>query len=79
MSAERGDLEARVRELAREATGEGAASDPLQGGGLDSVAMVRLLSGVEDTFGITLPPGEITAENFASVPALTALVQRLTG
>jgi acyl carrier protein len=41
--------------------------------------MVRLLAAVEDSFGITLPPAEITAENFATVPALSALVQRLTG
>jgi acyl carrier protein len=38
-----------------------------------------LLAAVEDSFGITLPPAEITAENFATVPALSALVQRLTG
>jgi acyl carrier protein len=72
-------VQARVLELAREATGDDNAPDPLQGGGLDSVAMVRLLAGVEDAFAITLPPSEITAENFASVATLTALVQRLTG
>ena len=72
------EVEARVRDLAREATGDATASDPLEAG-LDSVAMVRLLAGVEDAFGITLPPSEITAENFASVTTLTALVQRLTG
>lgn len=71
------ELSERVRAVAREATGNATAADPLQDGGLDSVAMVRLLAGVEEAFGLDLPPAEITAENFASVPALTALVQRL--
>ena len=71
------EVTARVLALAREATGNATGADPLQDGGLDSVAMVRLLAGVEDAFALTLPPGEITAENFASVSALSALVQRL--
>jgi acyl carrier protein len=72
------DLEGRVLAIAREATGRPASPDPLAEGGLDSVAMVRLLAGVEDGFATTLPPAEITPENFASLGALVALVRRLT-
>lgn len=64
--------------IAREATGRAASADPLADEGLDSVAMVRLLAAVEDGFATTLPPAEITPENFASLPALVALVRRLT-
>jgi methoxymalonate biosynthesis acyl carrier protein len=71
------DLDAQVLALVREATGNATAADPLADGGFDSVAMVRLLAGVEDAFALTVPPADITAENFASVPALSALVQRL--
>jgi acyl carrier protein len=71
------DVEARILAVAREATGNAGGADPLADGSLDSVAMVRLLAGVEDAFGITLPPADITPENFASLSALTALVHRL--
>jgi acyl carrier protein len=71
------DLEELLRAIAREATGNDGAPDPLAGGALDSVAMVRLLAGVEDGFALTVPPSEITPENFASLPALVALVRRL--
>jgi len=71
------DVEETVRAIAREATGNEGAADPLAEGGLDSVAMVRLLAGVEDGFALTVPPAEITPENFASLPALVALVRRL--
>lgn len=71
------DLEQTVRAIAREATGKDGAADPLADGGLDSVAMVRLLAAVEDGFALTVPPGEIVPENFASLPALVALIRRL--
>ena len=70
-------LEPRLRGLVAEATGNAAADgDPLRGG-LDSVAMVRLLAGLEESFGVTIPPSEIAPENFTSLEALAALVRRL--
>jgi acyl carrier protein len=46
--------------------------------GLESIGMVNLLAGLEERFGITVPPGEITEENFASIANLADLVLRLT-
>ncbi len=57
---------------------EGAgAQDPIATRGIDSVGMVRLLTGLEDRFGISIPPAEITPANFGSIEAITAMVQRL--
>ena len=44
---------------------------------LDSLSMVSLVAELEDTFDITIPSVEVTANNFNSVDAITKLVERL--
>ena len=44
---------------------------------LDSLSMVSLVAELEDTFDITIPAVEVTANNFNSVDAITKLVERL--
>lgn len=45
--------------------------------GLNSIDMVELMLAVEDRFDVTIPPGDITVENFRSVSAILRLVDRL--
>jgi acyl carrier protein len=45
--------------------------------GMSSVAMVHLMLAVEAEFGISIPQGDITPENFRSVTSVEALVERL--
>src|SRR3954471_23651127 len=49
-------------------------ADLLQGGYLDSVALVQLLMEVEERFGIKLPIEELEIEDFRSVRSLARLV-----
>ncbi|ABL69396.1 acyl carrier protein [Paracoccus denitrificans] len=46
-------------------------------GMLDSVAMVGLISFVEQHAGVRVQPGDVTLENFDSVDAILAYVQSL--
>jgi acyl carrier protein len=45
--------------------------------GMTSMAMVRLMLAVEAAFDISIPDGDLNPENFRSVRALEALVERL--
>ncbi len=45
--------------------------------GMTSIDMVELMLGVEAEFDLSIPPGEITMKNFASIAAIAALVARL--
>ncbi|MCB1487054.1 MAG: acyl carrier protein [Bauldia sp.] len=45
--------------------------------GLTSVDMVNLMLAVEAEFDITIPPFDITPENFRSIETIHALVTRL--
>ena len=44
---------------------------------LDSLSMVSLIADLEDTFDIGIPAVEVVVENFNSVEAIAALVERL--
>ncbi|GLK64305.1 acyl carrier protein [Paracoccus kondratievae] len=44
---------------------------------LDSVAMVGLISFVEQQAGVRVQPGDVTLENFDTVDAILAYVQSL--
>lgn len=44
---------------------------------LDSFDIVTLVAEIDDAFGVEIPAGEMTPENFNSAQALFALVQRL--
>ncbi len=72
----RAQVVAAVREtLPDQATAEGA--DPLAECDLDSVAIIQLLAALEDRFHLPIPPEEIRPENFASVDALSRMIERL--
>ena len=52
-------------------------ADDLLAAGLDSVGMITLLGEVEAAFGISIPPEEVMPEQFGSVAAIAALVERI--
>jgi acyl carrier protein len=45
--------------------------------GVSSIKMVSLMLAVEAEFGVTIPQGEITPENFESISAVEAMILRL--
>lgn len=45
--------------------------------GMTSIDMVEVMLGVEAEFDVTIPPAEITLDNFRSVAAMVSLVARL--
>jgi len=51
----------------------------MDGGLLDSFDMVSIISDLNDEFDISIRITELKAENFNSVDAMLALVQRLKG
>ncbi len=57
---------------------EVSAADALVDGGiLDSFDIVTIVAEVEDAYGVTIPAGELTPENFNSAGALFRLIRRL--
>jgi acyl carrier protein len=44
---------------------------------IDSIGIFSVMSEIEQELGCIMPPDEITADNFRSIDALSALVQRL--
>lgn len=44
---------------------------------LDSLDIVMLISEINDRLGVLIPPEEIVPENFNTVEALWALIERL--
>ncbi len=52
-------------------------SDIIEGGYLDSFELMNLISMLVDNFGIEIGIDEISPENFNSVDAITAMVDRL--
>ena len=48
----------------------------LQSGLIDSLGVLELVSYAEREFGVTLEPDDLMPENFASITALAALVER---
>lgn len=54
------------------------ASDILVTSGiLDSLLLIRIIVGLSERLGITVPYQEINEDNFNSVDAITAMVERL--
>lgn len=50
--------------------------DLLAGGVIDSIGLLRAVVWLEDTFQISLCDAEIVPENFRSVAAMRALIER---
>ena len=49
--------------------------DLIGGGVLDSLAMVNLVTHLEQAYGVEVAPADLVPENFGSVRALAAFVQ----
>lgn len=45
--------------------------------GMTSIDMVELMLAVEADFDVTIPPSDITLENFRSIAAIRRMVERL--
>ena len=45
---------------------------------LDSLTMVAFVAELEDAFDVVIPPVEVVADNFNSLEAIVALVNRLS-
>ncbi|MEU4559502.1 acyl carrier protein [Actinoplanes sp. NPDC023936] len=45
--------------------------------GYDSMAIVTVLERIEDHYGVEVPPRDVVPETFSSVPAISALIDRL--
>ena len=63
--------------LAKKGRPAAAADQDLREAGLSSLDTVNLMLAVEGEFDLFLPQGEMTPENFRSVDAIAALVDRL--
>lgn len=49
----------------------------VEGGILDSFDIVTIVAEVDGTYGVTIPPEELTPENFYSAQTLYALISSL--
>ena len=68
------------RELLRGEGGELDNQSPLlEWGVLDSLNLVTLVNFLRERFAVNVPGDAINAENFGSISAIRALVQRLNG
>ena len=79
MQGEHADIDGRLRALLAQrlrldpgVTVDDRAS--LQDLGLDSAALLSVVVGIEETFGIEVPDGEITVDNFGSVGAMSSYI-----
>lgn len=53
----------------------GDDDDLLLSGLVDSLGVVRLIAFLEEETGLSIPPGEITIENFGTVNAMVAYLE----
>lgn len=53
----------------------GDDEDLLLSGLVDSLGVVRLIAFLEEQTGVSIPPGEITIENFGTVNAMVAYLE----
>lgn len=51
----------------------------IDGGFLDSFAILSIVGEIEEEFGVSITPAEIVPENFNSMQALWNMIQRLQG
>lgn len=54
-----------------------ASEDELVALGIDSLRLVELIIGLEESLNIVIPDDEMTAENFSTVGSVSSLVERL--
>ena len=63
-------------ELGRDASAIGRDQSLLESGTLDSVSVMQLVAFLETTYGITVPDEDMTPDNFDTIAAITAFVER---
>lgn len=51
------------------------STELISGGILDSLATLKLVAFLEETYGIAIGPDELTADNLNSLPLIVGLVQ----
>ena len=51
--------------------------DLMENGILDSMDIIQIVSAIEETFGVEVGEDDIESENFNSVDAIIALVEKL--
>jgi acyl carrier protein len=77
-----GDLRARLRRglVARFGVRDGVDDDTglFSGGLIDSLSVIELISFVEAEIGLSIPPADITLENFDSINRIVRLAEALT-
>lgn len=61
--------------LADQRTATNSDGQLMNGEGLDSLAMMRLIMFIEREFGIRIPLADVTPENFASIRTLSEYLQ----
>jgi acyl carrier protein len=54
------------------------ADSNLYDSGLDSMAIMQLLILIEEEYGVTLPEGELTRQNFSTVRSVAGLIRART-
>jgi len=69
------NLEAGVRELIEEFLGE-APADALAPLELPSLTLVEVVTELEERFGLTVAAADVNPQNFRSISAIAAYVQR---
>ena len=81
--SDRAALDSKLGSLAREFT-LALPADPalardadLREAGLTSMATVKLMLAVEAAYDVAIPDAELTPENFRSIAAIEALLERL--
>ncbi len=75
------DTKSKVLEILREIKPTRDLSDVtdiMESGYIDSFELMSLIMALNDTFGIDISVDDMTLENFNSVDAIAALVDRLT-
>ncbi len=50
----------------------GGGDDLLGSGLVDSIGVTRLIAHIEQSYGVAVPPGDVTIENFMTVDAITS-------
>jgi acyl carrier protein len=68
-----------VEEVAELELDELGPQTPLLNGMIDSLGLMQLVAYLEEEFGIEIPAGEITQDNFATIGSLGSFVERLAG
>ncbi len=65
-------------EVVVDGTAVGPDTDLLLSGAVDSLGVIRITHWIEDEFGVTVEPGDVTIENFQTVAKIAAFVGERT-